>query len=326
MRYVLIAMLVVVCFFMLGLMLASDSTRYDLGEEPVSFCQSIKEEALEMTLKGNAESTEIIGQEYSDAGVEDSDGCESIDVSVDGSVDTNNVGDYTLTYNGTTDSGRSGTATRTVHVVNPRGTIYLTFDDGASPYTEKLLNVLAQYGVKATFFVTCSGDDYLIEREYKEGHAVGLHTCTHNYSTIYTSVYNFFEDLYAVQDRVKGITGYTSYLMRFPGGSSNLVSTAYDGGTHIMSTLVNEVGARGFTYFDWNVSSGDAGGATTSYAVYENVVNSLKEGGSSVVLQHDTKDFSVDAVESIIIYGLNNGYTFAPLDANSFTAHHGVSN
>ena len=202
----------------------------------------------------------------------------------------------------------------------------MTFDDGASPYTEKLLNVLAQYGVKATFFVTCSGDDYLIEREYKEGHAVGLHTCTHNYSTIYTSVYNFFEDLYAVQDRVKNITGYTSYLMRFPGGSSNLVSTAYDGGTHIMSRLVNEVGARGFTYFDWNVSSGDAGGATTSEAVYENVIYALKEGGSSVVLQHDTKEFSVDAVESIIIYGLNNGYIFAPLDANSFTAHHGVSN
>jgi len=100
----------------------------------------------------------------------------------------------------------------------------------------------------------------------------------------------------------------------------------YDGGSHIMSTLVNAVEARGFTYFDWNISSGDAGGATTADEVFENVVYALKDGGSSVVLQHDTKDFSVAAVERIIVFGLNNGYSFGKLDANSFTAHHGVNN
>ena len=82
---------------------------------------------------------------------------------------------------------------------------------------------------------------------------------------------------------------------------------------------------KGYRYFDWNVSSGDAGGASTSSQVYNNVVTTLKEG-TSVVLQHDVKDFSVDAVERIIQYANANGYTFKTLDETSYGAHHGVNN
>ncbi|MBQ9017003.1 polysaccharide deacetylase [Candidatus Saccharibacteria bacterium] len=203
--------------------------------------------------------------------------------------------------------------------------IHLTFDDGPGPYTAKLLDILKKHNVKATFFVTGAGDDALITREYNEGHAVGLHTYTHDYALVYSSVANFFADLYRVQDRVRDATGYTSTLIRFPGGSSNGVSAYYDGGIHIMSQLVGEVSARGFTYFDWNVSSGDAGGATSPDQVYQNVTDNLKPT-SSVVLQHDIKEFSVDAVERIIEYGQKNGYTFKKLDETSFAAHHGVNN
>ena len=203
--------------------------------------------------------------------------------------------------------------------------VYLTFDDGPGPYTAKLLDVLKKYNVKATFFVTGAGDDSLLTREYNEGHAIGLHTFTHSYSYVYSSVGNFFSDLYRVQDRVREATGYTSTLMRFPGGSSNGVSASYDGGTHIMSTLASEVQSRGFTYFDWNVSSGDAGGATSPSEVYSNVIENLKPE-YSVVLQHDVKEFSVDAVEDIIKYGQKNGYTFKRLEPDSFAAHHGINN
>ena len=203
--------------------------------------------------------------------------------------------------------------------------VYLTFDDGPGPYTDKLLDVLKKYNVKATFFVTGAGDDNLLTREHNEGHAIGLHTFTHSYSYLYSNVGDFISDLYRVQERVKNATGYTSTLMRFPGGSSNAVSASYDGGTHIMSRLVNEVTSLGFTYFDWNVSSGDAGGATTSDEVYTNVIENLKPE-YSVVLQHDIKEFSVDAVERIIQYGQKNGYTFKKLDESSFTAHHSVNN
>ena len=82
----------------------------------------------------------------------------------------------------------------------------------------------------------------------------------------------------------------------------------------------------GFQYFDWNVDSNDAGGAKTAEKVYENVISGVKNRSVSIVLQHDTKGYSVDAVEKIIKWGLENGYTFLPLKSNSPTAHHGVNN
>lgn len=114
-------------------------------------------------------------------------------------------------------------------------------------------------------------------------------------------------------------------MVRFPGGSSNMISANYDGGIHIMSILVDEFEKRGYQYYDWNVDSDDAGSATTADEVYNNVVSTLKEG-SSVVLQHDIKEYSVDAVERIIQYGQANGYTFDKLTPSSPKAHHGVNN
>ena len=248
------------------------------------------------------------------------------EVEIVSNVTTKVEGDYEIQYTAVDDSNNTTTATRSVKVIRPTGKIYLTFDDGPGPYTDQLLDVLKKYGVKATFFVTGAGDDATIKREFDEGHAIGLHTASHNYSYIYASMDNFFADLYAVQNRVKDITGYTSMLMRFPGGSSNTVSARYDGRHRIMSQLAPEVEKRGFTYFDWNVLSGDAGETDSSDGVYNNVINALKEGGEYVVLQHDIKDFSVNAVERIIQYGLERGYIFDKLNADSFTAHHGVNN
>lgn len=205
------------------------------------------------------------------------------------------------------------------------GIIYLTFDDGPGEYTAKLLDVLKQYDIKATFFVTGKGVDALIAREHNEGHTVGLHSWSHRYDLIYVSVENFFNDLAMIADRVKRITGVDAKLIRFPGGSSNTVSAKYDGKIHIMSILTEEVQKRGYQYFDWNLASGDAASITTSDGIFTNVAAHLTEG-PNVVLQHDIKEFSVDAVERIIQYGLEHGYTFKPLDINSFPAHHGVNN
>ncbi|MBQ3441512.1 polysaccharide deacetylase [Candidatus Saccharibacteria bacterium] len=205
------------------------------------------------------------------------------------------------------------------------GIIYLTFDDGPGDYTATLLDTLKNKDVKATFFVTGHGSDEIIKREYDEGHTVGLHTWSHKYDQVYNSVGAYFDDLAKVSDRVKNITGAESKLIRFPGGSSNTVSTKYDHGIRIMSILTTEVQNRGYQYFDWNVNSGDAGGLNTADAVYTNVVTHLKPG-PNVVLQHDIKNFSVEAVDRIIDYGLANNYVFLPLDLNSFTAHHGVNN
>ncbi|MDO4746932.1 MAG: polysaccharide deacetylase family protein [Candidatus Saccharibacteria bacterium] len=279
-----------------------------------------------ITLKGEETMSIAVGTVFSDPGAEANDARSEATLTSEGEVDGNTVGEYTITYTAKDEHNNTATATRTVKVIEPTGVIYLTFDDGPGDHTARLLDVLAKYNVKATFFVTGAGSDDMIKREYDEGHSLALHTFSHDYSYVYSSVDNFFADLYRVQERVKNITGYTSMLMRFPGGSSNTVSTRYDGGSRIMSRLVNEVESRGFTYFDWNITSGDAGGIYTADGIYERVTGSLKPGGSSVVLQHDIKGFSVDAVERIILFGKENGYIFAKLDNTSFTAHHGVNN
>lgn len=205
------------------------------------------------------------------------------------------------------------------------GTVYLTFDDGPGEHTARLLDILKAKNVKATFFVTGAGDDSLILREYEEGHTVGLHTWSHRYDLVYQNLTAYFDDLKLVHDRVQRITGLDAKLIRFPGGSSNLISAKYDGGVRIMSTLVAEVERRGYHYFDWNIASGDAGSATTSDEVFVNIAAHLKEG-ANVVLQHDIKGFSVDAVERVIDYGLEHGYAFKPLTADSPGMHHGVNN
>ena len=126
----------------------------------------------------------------------------------------------------------------------------------------------------------------------------------------------------ACEEMIHDLTGSYTNVFRFPGGSSNTVSRVNPG---IMSRLASLMPDMGYYYFDWNVDSNDAGGASTSDEVFWNVVGGCSQG-ANVVLQHDIKDFSVAAVERIIIWGLNNGYQFLPLEASSYGAHHGLNN
>ena len=204
-------------------------------------------------------------------------------------------------------------ATRTVKVVDNKGVIYLTFDDGPSAATTgDILDILKAEGVQATFFVTCSGPDSLIKREYDEGHAIGLHTASHNYALVYSSVTNYFNDLNRVSARVKSITGFDSKIIRFPGGSSNTISRHYSSG--IMSTLTKEVVNRGYRYFDWNVSSGDAEAANPPVArIISNTEAGLSHNRFNMVLMHDIKGHTRDALKTIIEWAKSNGYTFSKI-------------
>ncbi len=209
-------------------------------------------------------------------------------------------------------------------------TIYLTFDDGPGAYTDQLLDVLKRYNVKATFFTTSGypGYAYCIHREYEEGHAVAVHTASHNYATIYRSEDAYWADFNRQNEVIFQQTGQYATMFRFPGGSSNTVSRNYNRG--IMSRLAQQAADKGYVYYDWNVSSGDAGGTTNADQVYRNVINGIagnsRRGVSSVVLQHDIKNYSVNAVESIIRWGLDNGYNFQPLSRESNKAHHSIAN
>ena len=278
-------------------------------------------EKPKITLNGKDNINVLVNTDYKDLGYTVSDNCtKDVKVSVNSNLNTKQVGKYTITYTATDDSNNTSSVVRYINVYKPKepgsGTIYLTFDDGpsSSGSTEKILNILKKYGIKATFFVVGSGNDALIRREFNEGHKLALHTNTHVYSQVYSSVDNYFADLKRIDDKVYNITGTRTNIIRFPGGSSNTISNRYTKG--IMNTLVHEVLDRGYYYVDWNISSGDAGGCNNSNCVYTNTVNNLSKSRANVVLMHDIKLITANALESIINYAINNGYSFKTIDTS----------
>lgn len=205
--------------------------------------------------------------------------------------------------------------------------IYLTFDDGPSIVTESILDTLDYYGVKATFFVTYGNSNYhyLISQAYSSGHAIGLHTYSHDYNEIYSAPYLYFQDLKKIDDLVFELTGARSNILRFPGGSSNTISSSYSKG--IMSYLVSEVSKMGYTYFDWNLSSGDADASQVDEGII--VENSINSNAKYInLLMHDsaTKMTTANSLGSIIEYYLDKGYDFKILDENAYEMHHKVNN
>ena len=260
------------------------------------------------------------------------DGDLTEEVAVEGQVIWYEPGTYQVVYTVADAFGNVTQKVRTVEVnavprpeiINPRSkTIYLTFDDGPGEYTMTLLDLLDYYGVKATFFVTGSGSNGELWRMHKAGHSIGIHTLSHDYNAIYSSEEAYFADLNAVQDIIYRETGERTSLIRFPGGGSNLASNFNKG---IMTRLAEAVQNAGYQYFDWNVDSNDAGGALTAEQVAENVIEGVKKDRVTVVLQHDIHGFSVQAVEEIILWGLENGYQFLPLTPDSPPMHHDILN
>ena len=255
-------------------------------------------------------------------------------VKVEGEVCPDETGDYLLTYSIVNALGEAVSVTRRVTVfpaaqgreLDPnKNTIYLTFDDGPGPYTAELLDILAEYNVKATFFVTGLNSDYsdMIGRAYREGHSIGVHSASHNYYRIYESEAAYMADFNKVEELIYQQTGEYTKLFRFPGGSSNTVSSFNKG---IMTRLAASMVNQGYQYYDWNVDSDDAGSTTDTQKIVQNIIDGCEGRRASIVLQHDIKDYSVAAVEDVLLWGLKNGYQFSALDLSSPTSHHGIAN
>lgn len=239
------------------------------------------------------------------------------------------VGDYKITYIVEDSSGNKTMVTRNVKILDKKkniGTIYLTFDDGPSNNTSKILDILKQEDIKATFFLVNFNSSYnpVVKRIYDEGHSIGIHSYTHNYKLIYSSVSAYFDDLNKMNDKIKTITGSDTKLLRFPGGSSNTISSFNKG---IMTTLVKEVTNAGYHYFDWNVDSSDAWSARNSNDVYNNVINNLKKG-TNIVLMHDlsSNEKTINILEKIIKDAKEKGYIFENITMNTKEIHHGINN
>jgi len=290
----------------------------------------------------NRESSSLvlyIGDKYEEKGanaVDEIDGDVNETLTIEGNVDTSKKGAYQIHYKATDKSGNMGETILLVNVieqgdtggVSVPGMIYLTFDDGPSTsITPKILDILKEKNVKATFFILNYSDntEYLVKRIVDEGHSIGIHGYSHNYSEIYKSEEIYLENLSKLRKKIKDSTGVDTIITRFPGGSSNTVSNYNPG---IMTRLTKYVVAKGYKYYDWNVSSGDSGDVKTKEGVYNNVTTRLSKKRANVVLMHDfsgnTK--TLHALPDIIDYAKAQGYSFDRITPATKMVTHGVNN
>lgn len=247
-------------------------------------------------------------------------------------LDTSVPGEYTVEYTVRDRSDNTATYTQTVTVNEDpdfgKPTVYLTFDDGPSENTKKILDILDQYGVTATFFVIGTHpEEYATMKDIVDrGHTIALHTFSHDYAQVYASEDAYFDDLNKIAQVVKEQTGVEADCIRFPGGSSNMVSSQYNQG--IMSRLTQQVLDKGYQYFDWNGDSTDASG--NGVPVEQIVANATSDIGIDQVniLFHDTdaKDTTVEALPQIIKAYQDAGYAFKGVTKDGFAPHHAVNN
>ena len=202
--------------------------------------------------------------------------------------------------------------------------VYLTFDDGPSSNTAAILDILDKYGVKATFFVIGKEDEEsqeLYKRIVEEGHTLGMHSYSHQYSTIYSSLDSFEDDFYHLQSYLKELTGVESVYYRFPGSSSNQISNTD------MGSFISFLDENGVTYYDWNVSSGDATTqAYTKEEIVDHVLNDVVKYKTSIVLLHDSnaKTTTVDALEPLIEGLQGIGAEILPIDQSTYPVQYTV--
>lgn len=288
-------------------------------------------------LTGSTDMYVMRDSKFTDPGytaTDDLDGSLTKQVKISGTVNTALCGPYTVTYTVTDKAGNTSTTKRTVHVYSQQSDcpdrVYLTFDDGpTSTVTPKVLDALKRNNVKATFFIINYPDSRkaLVKRIVDEGHTLAIHTYSHDYSVCYASDAAYMEGLKKMHDKILADTGYDAKIIRFPGGTSNTTSRKYSRG--IMSRLAKKTVEAGYSYFDWNVDSGDASGNSVAKSkIYNNVTKGLKRGRNNVVLMHDAggKSTTAAALDDIINYCKKNGYAVLPITEDTLPVRHKANN
>lgn len=190
----------------------------------------------------------------------------------------------------------------------------LTFDDGPSANTDRVLEILDRYGIKGTFFVvgnsasTAAGQERM-KKIVTAGHTIAMHSWSHDYRNVYASVESFLDEFNSLYQYIHEVTGVYPSVYRFPGGSIN----GYDRGVY--QEIIAEMARRGFVYFDWNASAQDATVHPRPSA--DIAADCLRGIGRElvVVLCHDSgaRGTTADALPAVIEGYHNAGYTFSAL-------------
>lgn len=201
--------------------------------------------------------------------------------------------------------------------------VYLTFDDGPSKETTlEILKVLNKYSVKATFFVIGRNvvkNPTVLKEIMDQGHAIGNHSFSHNYTMIYKDEDAFWTDYNKCQDAIYSVTGEYPVLFRFPGGSNT--ATNFRGDDFVSELRINLLD-QGVQFFDWNIESGDAAATYAEVGtIKSNAYTQIAKKKYAIVLFHDSdnKKSTVKALPDIIEHYLALGYRFDVLTPSGFT-------
>lgn len=207
-------------------------------------------------------------------------------------------------------------------------TIFLTFDDGPSRgKTEEVLRILNDYSIRATFFTVGMFVDYYPEltRQIADaGHTLACHSYSHDYGRLYTTPEAILDDLANWERAVTDATGSLpeAKLYRFPGGTTgNTLSSHED--YHALLAAVTDAG---YTPFDWTVATNDRylAGKREEQTMEEYFFESLAftlsltnrtPAPPKILIMHDTSADTVATLPAILDYLIDQGYTFATLDA-----------
>ena len=193
---------------------------------------------------------------------------------------------------------------------------FLTFDDGPSySVTTKIIDILKEENIKATFFVLgtmVKSNPEVLKREYEEGHYIANHGYSHVYKNVYKNENAPLEEYKKTNKLIQDALGnpnYQSNVFRFPGGS---IGGYYD---DIKKKAKKVFDQNNIAYLDWNVLTNDADGADTREEIMENLKNTCGNQSSVVILMHDApnKDLTAETLPDVISYLKKQGYTFCSL-------------
>lgn len=188
--------------------------------------------------------------------------------------------------------------------------IYLTFDDGPIPgVTEKLLNVLKEQNIKATFFIVgkeIPGREDILKRIYSEGHTIGLHTYNHKFKNVYKSEDAFVDEMLQTRKKINEILNINPTAIRFPGGSSGRMT----------QELLDKLHSNNMKVFDWTIDLHD--GCASEVSVSELIKNGTKFNPKYrrlIILAHCNSNNinTVKALPEIIKFYKELGYEFAAI-------------